>query len=150
MRSVNGDAEALNYLIRGREVEQRLSEAMHNDAKLSIANTKINVLEKNLSTRSKETSMQNVRLQELEQLLSQTSIQPKVNNTPIKVNVPSEEVSGVKEENRVLNEAVEVLQIQVDEYKREIRSMKEPTKHRANGSTPRKKSMTSQKKCFIW
>ena len=89
--------------------------------------------------------MQNVRLQELEQLLSQTSIQPKVNNTPIKVNVPSEEVSGVKEENRVLNEAVEVLQIQVDEYKREIRSMKEPTKHRANGSTPRKKSMTSRK-----
>ena len=77
MRSVNGDAEALNYLIRGREVEQRLSEAMHNDAKLSIANTKINVLEKNLSTRSKETSIQNVRLHELEQLLSQTSIQTK-------------------------------------------------------------------------
>ena len=30
--------EDLNYLIRGREVEQRLSEAMQNDAKLSIAN----------------------------------------------------------------------------------------------------------------
>ena len=69
----------------------------------------------------------------------------KVNNTPRKVNVPSEEVSGVKDENRVMNEAVEVSQIQVEEYGREIRSMKEPTKHRANGSTSMKKSMTSRK-----
>ena len=46
VRLINGDEDDLNYLIRARDIEQRLGEAIENDAKLSIANNKINSLEK--------------------------------------------------------------------------------------------------------
>ena len=81
-------------------------------------------MEKSLATRSKEISIQNSRLQELETLLSQVpdSTDPK---SPKKSSTPIEEVSALKEEIRVLNEAMEVVQGQADEYEREIRSLKD-------------------------
>jgi len=124
VRSMNGDADDLNYLERGRNLEEQLSLAVENDAKLSIADAKVKSLEKNLATRSKEISMQNTRLQELEALLSKTPGSP-ATKPPQKSIAPTEEANELKEEIRVLNEAVEVMQTQVDEYEREIRSLKD-------------------------
>ena len=56
-----------------------------------------------LSTRSKEVSMQNSRLQELENILSQTTIQPKASNVAVKGSVAPEELTKMKEENRVVS-----------------------------------------------
>jgi len=133
LRSSEGDADDINYLIRGKALEEQLSVAVENDAKLSISNSKVRSLEKNLATRSKEISMQNGRLLELENLLSQTSKSTEnisVKSTPQKIsNVSDQEL---KEEVRVLNEAMEVLQSQVDEYEKEIRSLKDPQKNKIN------------------
>ncbi len=125
-KSTVGDADDINYLVRGRNLEEQLSIAVENDAKLSIANTKIRSLEKNLATRSKEISMQNGRLQELENMLSQTAINPVATRVSAVSSQPSEESQELKEEVRILNEAMEVLQTQVDEYEREIRTLKDP------------------------
>lgn len=124
----------LNYRVRGRSLEEQLSIAVENDAKLSIADAKIKSLEKNLATRSKEISIQNSRLQELETVLAQSrSIEsPK---RPETFTAPSEEFSEFKEEIRVLNEAMEVMQSQVEEYEREIRSLKDQ-KSRGSRNAP--------------
>jgi len=133
VQRVSGESD-LNYAVRGRTLEEQLSLAVENDAKLSVADAEIKSLEKNLSTRSKEISIQNSRLQELEKLLVQTGsiTSPTPPDTSI---MPSEVVSELKEESRVLNEAMEVLQNQVDEYEREIRSLKD-TKSRGSRNAP--------------
>jgi hypothetical protein len=138
VKNTTGDADEINYLIRGRNLEEQLSVAVENDAKLSIANTKIRSLEKNLTTRSKEISMQNGRLQDLERMLSQTAItHAAVPRTTVTVSQTSEESQELKEEVRILNEAMEVLQTQVDEYEREIRSLKDPQKGKNRRTTPK-------------
>ena len=120
----SADIEQLNYIVRGRNLEEQLSLAVENDAKLSIAEAKVKSLEKTLATRSKEISLQNSRLQELETILSQApeSADP---SSPQKPKAAPEEISKLKEEIRVLNEAMEVVQSQVEEYEREIRSLKD-------------------------
>jgi len=120
----------LNYAVRGRLLEEQLSIAVENDAKLSIADAKIKSLEKNLATRSKEISIQNSRLEELETVLAQpgSTASPK---RPETSTAPSQELSDMKEEIKVLNEAMEVMQSQVEEYEREIRSLKD---HKSRGS----------------
>jgi len=134
----NNELENINYLVRARNVECQLRAAVVNDAKLSIAETRIVSLEKTVSTRSREIGMQNSRLKELEVLLAQTSIQvpssSKVMNKKKEVVVAGEEVHSLKEEIRVLSEAMEVLQTQVDEYEREIRSLREPQSHQKTSS----------------
>mmetsp|Transcript_4225 Transcript_4225/g.8073 ORF Transcript_4225/g.8073 Transcript_4225/m.8073 type:complete len:1444 (+) Transcript_4225:81-4412(+) len=123
-QSANGDSTDLNYIIRSQKLEQELSLAVENDAKLSIADAKIKSLEKNLSTRSNEISLQNARLEELETLLAQVD-QSSTQNTHDRAVLPNENILELKEEVRVLNEAMEVLQSQVDEYEREIRMLKD-------------------------
>jgi hypothetical protein len=46
MRSVDGDADDVNYLLRARALENQLMEAVENGPKLSLANTKVSTLEK--------------------------------------------------------------------------------------------------------
>jgi len=134
VQSRTGDTNDLNYIIRSRKLEEELSVAVENDAKLSIANAKIKSLEKNLLTRSNEISLQNARLDELEKMLAradQTS-----NGESSKRPTPSEGHQELKEEIRVLNEAIEVLQGQVDEYEREIRTLKDQkSKNNRHGLT---------------
>jgi len=145
VKSSVGDADDVNYLIRGRNLEEQLSVAVENDAKLSIAHTKIRSLEKNLTTRSKEISMQNGRLQELENMLSQTAVNPVSNRVQTVIPQQSEDSQEMKEEVRILNEAMEVLQTQVDEYEREIRTLKDPQRgknKRGGGSASSRKSAT--------
>jgi hypothetical protein len=120
---VSGESD-LNYEVRGRTLEEQLSLAVENDAKLSIADAKIKNLEKNLSTRSKEVLIQNTRLQELETLLVQSGSLSSPRPPDISI-VPSAEASELKEEIKVLNETMEVLLSQVDEYEREIRTLKD-------------------------
>jgi Chromosome segregation ATPases len=120
----NGDSNDLNYFTRSRKLEEELSIAIENDAKLSIANAKIKSLEKNLATRSNEISLQNARLEELETLLSQVD-QSSAQKAQERTALPTENMQELKEEIRVLNEAIEVLQSQVDEYEREIRTLKD-------------------------
>lgn len=137
VKNTTGDADEINYLIRGKALEEQLSVAVENDAKLSIANSKIRSLEKNLTTRSKEISMQNGRLHELESMLSQTAITPAATaRSPAVISQPTEDSQELKEEVRILNEAMEVLQTQVDEYEREIRTLKDPQKGKSRRSAP--------------
>lgn len=123
-QSVSADADDLNFIERGTSLEEQLSLAVENDTKLSIADAKIKSLEKNLGTRSKEIAMQNSRLEELEALLTNLpeSTDPK---SPQKSSPPAAEVNEMKEEIRVLNEAMEIVQGQVEEYEREIRTLKD-------------------------
>ena len=149
IRNTNGDADDLNYLIRARNVEQRLTSAVDNYAKLSTAETRIVSLEKTISRRSREIGMQNSRLEELEALLSQTIV-PKSRASVLKATmkwasvvrktkastksegmIPAQEIHSLKEENRILLEAMEVIQTQGDEYEREIRSLKDSNHHKS-------------------
>ena len=142
VKSRTGDLDEINYVIRAKKLEDQLSAAIENDAKLAIANSKIRSLEKNLATRSKEISLQNGRLTELENMLSKAaSIVSTSSSTP----KTQEEHQKLKEEIRVLNEAMEVVQSQVDEYEKEIRLLKDPQRGRGRrtpGSS--KKSSTTE------
>lgn len=46
VRSIDGDEEDTNYLMRARNIEHRLSDAVANEPKLSLANSKVASLEK--------------------------------------------------------------------------------------------------------
>lgn len=123
-RKRDGDEEDVNYIFRAKSIETRLANAVGKEPKLSLANAKVASLEKSLSSRSKEIAMQNARLSELEKLLAKTSARsiPGKKSALLK---SSEEFNSMKEENRVLMEAMDVLQRQVDEYENEIRLLKD-------------------------
>lgn len=143
VRITDGDSEDLNYILRARSIEEEISTAVSQIPKLSVAEASIISLKKTLATRLKEVSMQNSRLSELEKVLStQTSIVPSPRPVPTS-STSSEEAHSLKEEIRVLTEAMEVLDTTVNEYEREIRLLKEQQKPKAVGkrgmqSTPRK------------
>ena len=126
VRAVDGDPEDINYLLRARAIEQQLADAVANEPKLLIANTKIASLEKSLSSRSKEISIQNVRIAELETLISKAptnSMSPmKASTTAVPATVDSKEI---KEEVRVLKEALSVMEQQAEEYENQIRLLKD-------------------------
>jgi len=136
IRKTDGDEEDVNFLFRARAIEHRLTDALEKEPKLSLANAKVTSLEKSLGTRSKEIAMQNARLSELEKLLAKTSSRPASATTKKSAMLKSsEELNSLREENRVLMEAMDVLQRQVDEYENEIRvlnSMKTPKKGSRN------------------
>mmetsp|Transcript_13107 Transcript_13107/g.18555 ORF Transcript_13107/g.18555 Transcript_13107/m.18555 type:complete len:1498 (+) Transcript_13107:112-4605(+) len=140
VRVIDGDAEDVNCLMRARAIEERLEDAVNNESKLSLANAKVTSLEKSLSSRSREIAMQNARLAELENLLAKTNAKtssPKKKSVELSV---SAEMNKTKEENRMLTEAMEVLQTQVDEYERELRFFKDtksPKGRRAPAITSR-------------
>ena len=46
VRSIDGDEEDTNFLMRARSIEHRLSDAVANEPKLSLANSKVTSLEK--------------------------------------------------------------------------------------------------------
>lgn len=143
VRAIDGDSEDINFLMRARSIEHRMADAVANEPKLSLANSKVSSLEKSLATRSKEIAMQNARLSELEKLLTKSSAKP----SPVKISSAvksSEELNGLKEENRVLMEAMDVLQDQVAGYENEIRmlnSMKSPKRSGSGKPDPRRKSI---------
>lgn len=142
VRVLDGDDEDLNFFVRARSIMQKLAEAVDSMPKLSLANAKVTSLEKSLSSRSKEIAIQNARLRELENLLAQTSSHPSPNK-PLHVDSSAEELSTLKEENRVLTEAMDVLHKQVDEYEQEIRALKDSklrTPGRRSLQTPRRAS----------
>jgi dynactin 1 len=141
VRSIDGDIDDVNFSIRSGVIEQRLSSAIENEPKLATANNKISSLEKNLSSRSKELAMLNARLSELEKLLTKSSVQAHSRApTPTSPSF-TEELLKLKEENRILSDAMDVLQQQVDDYEAELRSMKDPKSPKprlTTGSTPRR------------
>jgi dynactin 1 len=130
IRSKDGDEEDINYLVRARTIEHSLEDAVEAVPALSVANNKVASLEKSLSLRSKEIALQNARLSELEKLLAKTNAQPSSRIVSSQT-VSSEEVNSLKQENRVLEEAMDVLHRQVEEYENEIRVLRDsktPTK----------------------
>ncbi|KAL9189707.1 hypothetical protein ACHAXT_009382 [Thalassiosira profunda] len=148
VRSVDGDPEDVNYLMRSRSVESQLAEAVENEPKLVIASAKITSLEKSLSSRSKEIQMQNSRIAELERLIQASSASPispmKGSRSPGK-SAPSADAEKLTEEVRVLQEALDVMQKQAEEYEKEIRSLKDKSRpsrgvRTAGGRTTPKKS----------
>ncbi|CAB9517569.1 CAP-Gly domain [Seminavis robusta] len=147
VRTVDGDEDDVNFLMRARSIEHRLSEAVANEPKLSLANSKVTSLEKSLATRSKEIAMQNARLSELEKLLTKSSAKP----SPAKITSvakSTEELNSLREENRVLMEAMDVLQEQVAGYESEIRmlnTMKSPKRHGSGKPEARRKSSVEVK-----
>jgi hypothetical protein len=124
IRSKDGDAEDINYLLRTRTIEHSLEDAVEAVPALALANAKVSSLEKNLSLRSKEIAMQNARLSELEKLLAKTNAQPSSRMISSQM-VSTEELSSLKQENRVLEEAMDVLHRQVEEYENEIRLLRD-------------------------
>ena len=139
VKKATGDADEINYLIRGRKLEEQLSAAIENEAKLSIANSKNRSLEKNLATRSKENSILYAQLEELGNMLGKTAVTPApVAAAPANGIQSTEESQELKEEVRELNEALEVLQTQVEEYEKEIRSLKNPQKGKHRRGQTRK------------
>ena len=148
IRALDGDKDDVNCLVRARYIEHYLEEAVEKEPKLALANAKITSLEKvsehadilssdifcptshisffvqSLNLRSKEIAMQNARLSELEKVLAKTSAQP----SPRKKSggmTSSEEANSLKQEIRVLTEAMDVLHRQVEEYEGEIRFLKD-------------------------
>jgi hypothetical protein len=81
-------------------------------------------LEKSLSLRSKEIALQNARLTELEKLLAKTNSQPS-SRIVSSQSLSSDELNSLKQENRVLEEAMDVLHRQVEEYENEIRLLRD-------------------------
>mmetsp|Transcript_30720 Transcript_30720/g.73696 ORF Transcript_30720/g.73696 Transcript_30720/m.73696 type:complete len:1306 (-) Transcript_30720:2676-6593(-) len=139
IRSQDGDEDDINYLVRSREIEQSLDDAVEKVPKLTLANTKISSLEKALALRSKEIAMQNARLSELEKLLAKTNAQPspRIKSSDMS---SSAEVNGLKQEIRVLTEAMDVLHRQVEDYESEIRFLKDAKSPgaRVRSRTPRR------------
>jgi len=151
VRSVDGDSEDVNYLMRARAIENQLADAVQNEPKLVISNAKIASLEKSLSSRSKEIHMQNSRIAELETLISKSLVTPmsslKGSMKPGPSVTSSVDTQKLKEEVRVLQEALDVMQKQAEEYDKEIRSLKDKSRpsrgvRTAGGRvTPKKSSM---------
>eukprot|EP00934_Nitzschia_sp_Nitz4_P001164 Nitzschia sp. Nitz4//scaffold271_size25734//7579//11815//NITZ4_008303-RA/size25734-snap-gene-0.22-mRNA-1//-1//CDS//3329545206//1164//frame0 len=138
IRAKDGDEDDVNYLVRTRAIESGLQHAVDMEPKLALANAKVASLEKSLSLRSKEIALQNTRLSELEKLLARTNAQPSPSIKSAEL-TSSEEINNLKQENRVLTEAMDVLHRQVEEYESEIRFMKDtksPGKSRSR--TPRR------------
>eukprot|EP00984_Skeletonema_dohrnii_P002936 scaffold1004_cov120-Skeletonema_dohrnii-CCMP3373.AAC.2 len=125
VRAVDGDPEDINYLVRARAIEQQLADAITNEPKLLIATTKIASLDKSLSSRSKEISIQNARISELESLISKVptnSMSPMKTSTTVATPIDTQEI---KEEVRVLKEALSVMEQQAEEYENQIRLLKD-------------------------
>ena len=143
IRAIDGDHEDVNYLIRAREVERHLEQAIDNEPKLEQAEAKVSSLEKVLSSRSKEIALQNARLSELERVVAKSGgPMGRVVSSEMK---SVEEYNSLREENRVLTEAMDVLQRQVDEYENEIRVLKDfktPKRGGAARGTPRRAMTT--------
>lgn len=143
IRAIDGDHEDVNYLIRAREVERHLERAIDNEPKLEQAEAKLSLLEKVLSSRSKEIALQNARLSELERVVAKSGgPMGRVVSSEMK---SVEEYNSLREENRVLAEAMDVLQRQVDEYENEIRALKDfktPKRGGAARGTPRRAMTT--------
>lgn len=143
VRAIDGDREDVHFIVRAQKTEQKFAEAIENEPKLDAATLKITSLEKSLLSRTKEIAMQNARISELEKVMTKSSI----NKIPIakkSVDVSSvEEIGNLKEENRVLTEAIDVLQHQVDEYEYEIRSVKDPKSPKPRGVTTPRRVTTS-------
>ncbi|KAL7481026.1 hypothetical protein ACHAW6_006708, partial [Cyclotella cf. meneghiniana] len=148
VRSVDGDPEDINYLMRARAIEQQLTDAVQNEPKLVIASAKIASLEKSLASRSKEIAMQNSRISELESLITKSSSNIM---SPVKGGMPPgspspADTSKLREEVRVLQEAMDVMQQQAEEYEKEIRTLKDKSRtprvsRQASGRlTPKKSS----------
>ena len=139
VRIVNGDEEDINYIIRANGIESKLSEAIDSESKLEVAKNKVARLEKSLVSRSKEISLQNSRLSELEQMLAASGVDASARSPTKKgKGSPSDEIRSLKEENRMLTEAMGVLHGQVDEYEREIRSLKDPRGGKGRGAGSKK------------
>jgi dynactin 1 len=145
IRSIDGDKDDVNFVVRTSSIENRLLTAVESEPKLTTASIKISTLEKSLGSRSKEIAMQNARLSELEKLLAKSSVQ-----APARVQksaTVTEELLKLKEENRVLTDAMDVMQQQVDEYEAEIRVFKDPKSPKGRlgtpGRTPRRSTLTS-------
>ena len=127
VRIINGDEEDINYILRAHAVESKLSEAIDSESKLEVAKNKVARLEKSQLSRSKEISLQNSRLSELEQMLAASGVDASAKSPTKKgKGSTSDETRILKDENRMLTEAMDVLHGQVDEYEREIRSLKDP------------------------
>ncbi len=130
IRAKDGDEDDVNFLVRARAIENNLEDAVESVPELHLAKTKVASLEKSLALRSKEISMQNARLVDLEKMLARSNAQPA--SRLVASQASSEEVKTLKQENRFLSEAMDVLHRQVEEYENEIRARdsKTPTKAR--------------------
>jgi len=130
IRAKDGDEDDINHLVRAKNIENNLEDAVESVPELSLAKAKVASLGKSLALRSKEISMQNARLSDLEKMLARSNAQPSARLVASQVS--TEEVKSLKEENRVLTEAMDVLHRQVEEYENEIRARdsKTPTKAR--------------------
>eukprot|EP00592_Proboscia_alata_P009603 CAMPEP_0194353680 /NCGR_PEP_ID=MMETSP0174-20130528/1962_1 /TAXON_ID=216777 /ORGANISM="Proboscia alata, Strain PI-D3" /LENGTH=1578 /DNA_ID=CAMNT_0039122335 /DNA_START=264 /DNA_END=5000 /DNA_ORIENTATION=+ len=140
------------YQVRASEVSQRLVNAIENEAQLIDSTQKVSSLEKLLHARTKEISMQNTRMTELEKLLlhpsnegtgaiAASSNESKDNENAKNSAVTSSSgdkssVEGLQRDNQVLSEAVKVLELEVEEYERKMDSLTNKNKARRSYQPP--------------
>ena len=132
-----------NYFAEDRMSTQTLSIELANPNCLCILLFWI----QSLLSRSKEIAMQNSRIAELESLISKSTVS---SMSPMKGSMgsstPSPDAHKLKEEVRVLQEALDVMQQQAAEYEKEIKLLKDksrPSRVRqtvGGRPTPRKSS----------
>ena len=142
VRAIDGDKDDVNFIVRAQNTEQRFAEAIENEPKLDAATLRIAILEKSLSSRAKEIAMQSARISELEKCMTKSSISTMPKTKKLVEVSSAGEIGNLKEENRVLTEAIDVLQHQVDEYEYEIRAVKDPKSPKARGATTPRRAPT--------
>jgi len=124
-RDASSSENLIPFSTRASYVEQKLSNAISSEKKLAAAVSNLASLEKNLATRSQELAMQTERMAELEGILADGHSKVQ-SNADFTSNYNAQgDFARLLDENRVLTEAVDVLQSQVDEYEAEIRALKE-------------------------
>ena len=134
VRSLDGDEDDVNYLVRSRNIEQQLVEALEKEAQLALASSRVVTLEKTLATKSKELMMQTARLSELEKEIAKGNTH---GNHTIDLKA-SDEFARLTEENRVLHDAMQHWQSKADEYELALSDMKSPVTKATKSKTPRR------------
>jgi len=112
---------------RGRDTRERISKALSSASSLNDYKEKLDETRRTLSVRNVELSMQAKKISELDSLLSQRKTQ----EDSIAPVVTTETLDLKEKENKMLTEAMDVLQSQVDEYEAQIRALKDQPSKRS-------------------
>jgi hypothetical protein len=106
---------------RAAAIQQKVLEGAKASALLATAQEELEASQKSLLSKEKEAGMLRGKLEQFEALLSKGA---EGGGEAGATGVKMEEVEKMQKENKMLNEAIEVLHGQVDEYESEIKTLK--------------------------
>lgn len=131
----------LNCWKREKAIVAKVEQAQEDQERLKVSLAKVATLERSVISKSREISFQNKRLTQLETLLSQSENEressPGKSTSAASLHATSaaaheqkekmlqDEITSLKEENRVLTEAMDVTSAKADNLEKEIRVLKD-------------------------